>query len=209
MWDERVHKNREIGDGGSRMLVVEPAPSMVESFAFGLAFMYGAKVEDDLDGRIGVFCPTPVQQEPLITLNIGGLGKAVERIKSGDEGRCIGCCHVLGQLAVGGVVKGGDESRAFWWVSQFLLTFRRGSWNCFGRWEDAIEIVWIVQLSQRRHGHISGRLAGSNPDDVVIEGTTGSSCSLDRSWKEGRSSGVQAARGAKLNETPAGHEMTY
>ena len=158
-WNERVHENREVGDGGSRMLAVEPAPSTVESFAFGLALMYGAKVEDDLDGRLGVFFPTPIEK-PLIILDIGRLGKAVERIKSGDEGRCIGCCHIFGQLAVGGVVKGSDESGAFWWVSRFLLIFRSGSWNCFGRWEDAIEIVWIVQLGQRRNGHVSGGHAG-------------------------------------------------
>src|SRR5258706_2069562 len=81
-WDERVHENREVGDGGSRVLAVKPAPSTVESFTFGLPFMYGAKVEDDLDGRLGVFFPTPVE-EPIIILDIGSLGKAVERIKSG------------------------------------------------------------------------------------------------------------------------------
>ena len=153
-----MDENREVGDGGSRMLAVEPAPSTVETFAFGLPFMYGAKVEDDLDGRLWVFFPTPLE-EPLIILDIGGLGKAVERVKSGEEGRLIGCCHVLGELAVRGVVKRSHESGALWRVSRFLLLFRSGSWSYLGRWEDAIEIVRIAQLVQRRDGYVSGRQA--------------------------------------------------
>jgi hypothetical protein len=120
-WDEGLHEHREVGDGSSRMLAVEPAPSMVETLAFGLPFMYGAKIKDNLDGGLRVFFLAPLQESH--NRRHRWLGETIERVEGGKESRCIGSRRVLGELAVRSVVECGHECRPLWRFARFPLLF--------------------------------------------------------------------------------------